>query len=258
MARRQSFRRPRKRIFVGCEGESERGYAAFLSLLAQEADLLVHLDIRLCNGGDPLAIVETAVSEMRRRSRLRGAYVEKAIFLDGDRRRDVPDRATQADRLIQQSGLLAVWSQPALEALLLRHLPGCERLRPATSELALRELKRHWPQYVKAMPAREIRRQLDLVAVRRAAAVEAEPPSLRKFGGWGAGDFAHQEWSFLRSIGFELTNRAAEDRAPGRLRGNRWPHCLRLSLPVSAPSVGFSVGRLRQASRIFKLTQCVE
>ena len=41
---------------------------------------------RPCRGGDPLAIVETAVSELKLRSRRRGAYVGQAILLDADRR----------------------------------------------------------------------------------------------------------------------------------------------------------------------------
>lgn len=162
----------RRRVFVGCEGESERGYVAFLSQLAEEEGLPLHLDIRLCKGGDPLAIVESAVSEISRRASRRGAFVERAIFLDSDRRGDSPNRTMEADRLIDANGLHAVWSRPTLEALLLRHLPGCENLRPATPDLAFRELKKRWPQYVKAMPAKELRREIGLPSVRRAAAVE--------------------------------------------------------------------------------------
>jgi len=178
MPRGRILRAKRRRVFVACEGESERGYVAFVGQLAEEARLPVHLDIRLCNGGDPLAIVECAVDDMCRRTSRRGNYVERAIFLDDDRRGDAPDRTMQADRLIEANGLRPIWSQPVLEALLLRHLPGCERLRPATSELALRELKRRWPEYVKGMSARELRRTLDLAAVERAA---AEDVQLRSF-----------------------------------------------------------------------------
>jgi hypothetical protein len=39
MSRRRPFRQQRVPIFVGCEGESERGYVAFLGRLAEQAGL---------------------------------------------------------------------------------------------------------------------------------------------------------------------------------------------------------------------------
>ena len=93
MPRRRGNRPQRRRVFVGCEGESEVGYAAFIRLLAEEARIPVHLDIRKCRGGDPLAIVEAALREHRARSTRRGVYAVRAILLDADRRGDDPDRA---------------------------------------------------------------------------------------------------------------------------------------------------------------------
>lgn len=178
MPRGYGHRRQRRRIFVGCEGDSEVGYAAFIALLAEEIDLAVHLDIRKCRGGDPLAIVETAVSELRMRRNRHGAYAARAIFLDADRREATPDRAARADRLIRDNGFHAIWSQPALEALLLKHVRGCQRLEPATTALAFRQLQDCWPGYRKGMAARELRAELDGDAVARAAAVV---PALRAF-----------------------------------------------------------------------------
>ena len=82
-----------------------------------------------------------------------GAYVGQAIFLDADRRDDVPDRTARADRLIREYGFTAIWSVPAFEVLLLKHLDGCEQLQPATSALALQQLQDHWPEYRKGMSA---------------------------------------------------------------------------------------------------------
>lgn len=178
MPRRRGHRPQRKRVFVGCEGESEVGYAAFLRLLAEEADLAVHLDIRRCRGGDPLAIVEAALSELRVRSDRRGGYAVRAILLDADRRDDAPDRAARIERLLREHDVQAIWSRPALEGLLLKHIRGCERLAPATTALALHELQERWPGYRKGMTARELRAKLDAAAVKRAAAVV---PSLQAF-----------------------------------------------------------------------------
>ena len=178
MPRAYGHRPQRRRYFVACEGDSEVGYAALLQRLADELGLAIYLDKRPCRGGDPLAIVEAAVSELELRSRLRGAFMGQAIFLDSDRRDDVPDRTARADRLIRQHGFRAIWSQPAFEALLLKHLPGCERLRPATSAIAVQQLQERWQGYRKGMTASDLRARLDHAAVSRAATVF---PALRAF-----------------------------------------------------------------------------
>ena len=174
MPRRHGHRPQRRRIFVACEGESEVGYAAFLGRLAEEINLAVHLDIRKYGGGDPLAIVEAANKELRVRRNRHGAYATQVIFLDSDRREDAPDRTAKADRLLQVNGFHAVWSQPALEGLLLKHIPGCERLDPPTTTLAFRQLQEYWPRYRKGMNARELHAAFDAAAVARAAAVVPE------------------------------------------------------------------------------------
>ena len=171
MPRVYGHRPQRRRIFVGCEGESEVGYAAFIGLLAEEARLGLHLDIRKCRGGDPLAIVNTAVEDLRRRRNRHSAYAVQAIFLDADRRDDAPDRTARADRLIEEHGFHAIWAEPAFEALLLKHVSGRERLQPATTAMALRELQYCWPGYRKGMAAGELRNEFDRAAVARAAAV---------------------------------------------------------------------------------------
>ena len=75
MPRGRGPRIQRRRFFVACEGESEGGYAALLQHLADESGLAIHLDIRTCHGGDPLAIVEAAVRELNSRRILRGGNI---------------------------------------------------------------------------------------------------------------------------------------------------------------------------------------
>ena len=178
MPRRRAHRLQRRRFFVACEGDSEGGYAAFIQRLADEASLAIHLDIRRYHGGDPLAIVEAAVRELNTRRVRRGAYVGQAILLDSDRRNDVPDRTRNADRLILDNGFHAIWSQPAFEALLLKHIPECEQLRPATTAMALHQLQARWPAYRKGMTSGELRGRFDHAAVERAATIM---PELRAF-----------------------------------------------------------------------------
>ena len=178
MPRALGHRPQRRRFFVACEGDSEVGYTALLQRLADASGLAIHLDPRRCHGGDPLAIVEAAVSELGIRRTRRGAYIGHAIFLDADRRDDVPGRTARADRLIHENGFHVVWSEPTFEALLLKHIDGCEQLRPPTSALALQQLQNRWPEYRKGMSANELCARLDHAAVTRAAAVL---PELREF-----------------------------------------------------------------------------
>lgn len=178
MARRRAHRPQRRRIFVGCEGASEVGYVALIRLLAEEAGHFVHLDIHDCCGGDPLAIVETAVRVHDSRKARNGAYAARSIFLDADRRGNHPERSARAIQLARDNGFHAIWSKPVLEALLLRHFPRFERQQPATPDLALEALHGCWPEYRKGMAAKELREWLDCAAVARAADLE---PELRKF-----------------------------------------------------------------------------
>ena len=178
MSRGRGHRIQRRRFFVACEGDSEGGYAAFLQRLADESGFAIHLDIRKYHGGDPLAIVQAAANDLSTRRIRRGEFAGQAIFLDADRRNDAPARTLLADRLILDDGFLAIWSQPAFESLLLKHIAGCEQLQPATTALALQQLQGRWPEYRKGMASHELRARFDRTAVSRAAAMI---PELRAF-----------------------------------------------------------------------------
>ena len=178
MKRRVGIRNRRKRVYVGCEGESERSYAGFLSGIAEEAGLSLHFDTQICPGGDHLAVVEAAVDRLGRRAHQHGQFWKRAIFLDSDRRTEHAERTAEADRLIAQYNFLPVWSDPCLEAFILRHFAGCEQLRPSTSSLADQELSRYWPDYRKPMTRLALRAKFEMADVRRAAAT---CPDLLKF-----------------------------------------------------------------------------
>ena len=178
MARRRAHRPQRRRIFVGCEGASEVGYVAFIRLLAEEAGLQVHLGIHDCRGGDPLAIIETAIRVHDSRRTKFGAYAARSVFLDADRHGHHSARADRAKQLVKENGFGAIWSTPVLEALLLKHFSGSELLRTSTPDLALEALLSRWPEYRKGMAALELRDRLDGAAVAGAARFE---PALRAF-----------------------------------------------------------------------------
>ena len=127
-----------------------------------------------------MAIVQRAVATMKRRVQRHGRFWMKVIFLDGDRRHENAERTRQADGMIAQSGLLPIWSNPCLEALILRHFPNCEHSSPPTSNLAHQELLRRWPDYRKPMPRPAFRAKFEMSHVQRAAGTNSDLLSFLK------------------------------------------------------------------------------
>lgn len=167
---------PRRRVFLGCEGASELGYAAFLAHLARERRLPLHIDGVLLQpgAGDHCALVERAIDLLRENVRRDGPYEHRAILLDSDRLGRSPERDARARRLAEEARLLLIWQEPCYEALVLRHLDGCATLRPPTAGEALRLLRQRWGDYAKATPARRLVERLDEASLRRAVQVEPE------------------------------------------------------------------------------------
>lgn len=176
MSRRRPFRPQRVPIFIGCEGESERGYVAFLTRLVEQAGLSVHLDSMVLQpgGGDPLAIVELAVKRLSQGRRKQTDYAAKFVMLDRDKWGQAPARDARVDGVAARAGLSLIWQDPCHEAVLLRHLDGCAAQRPQTTALAEAALGQRWPDYAKPMDGAGLARRLDHAAVLRAIAVEPE------------------------------------------------------------------------------------
>ena len=138
--------------------------------------LHVHLDPVVLNpgSGDPAKLIERAVLRMQERARQHGAYVARAVLLDSDTRGRAPDREERAFAMARKAGLILIWQEPCHEALLQRHLPGCEQLHPATAVQAQQDLKRRWPDYEKGAPAAFLAKHIGDDELLRALAVEAE------------------------------------------------------------------------------------
>src|ERR1700722_15857334 len=180
MRRRHATIPPRRRVFLGCEGESEQGYGALLSRIADELGLHLAPQIVLLRpgGGDPLALVQLAIEKIREDERKRGSFSIKVVLLDQDKLGQTPER----DRLLYeeatQSDLQLIWQGPSHEALLLRHLPGCQNLRPATTPLAQQEVMGRGPESPKPMSAMRLASRIGFDEVVAACGVE---PSLCDF-----------------------------------------------------------------------------
>lgn len=179
MSRRRPFIPQRTPIFIGCEGESERGYVALLGRIAEQAGLAVHLDAVLLQpgGGDPRAIIDRGIQRLGERRRKRGSgYDAQFILLDDDRVGQAPRRDARLLAVAAAAGMRLVWQSTCHEALLLRHLENCATLRPQTTELAAAQLRQRWPDYRKPASAADLARRIDREALVRAAGVE---PDLR-------------------------------------------------------------------------------
>lgn len=174
MSRRRPFRPQRVPIFIGCEGESERGYVAFLGRLAEAAGLAVHLDPEVLQpgGGDPLAIVERAVKRLSQGRRKQTVYAAKFVMFDRDKWGQTPSRDAHVGVVAASAGLSLIWQDPCHEAVLLRHLEACAGLRPQATPLAEAALRQRWPDYSKPMDGAALARRLDHAALLRAVAVE--------------------------------------------------------------------------------------
>jgi hypothetical protein len=180
MKRRRATIPVRTRIFLGCEGESEQGYGALLTRLAEDVGLhlAIHSVLLRPGGGDPLDLVTLAVELSRRAENKRGPFATKAVLLDRDKVGITPERDQRLFPLAAENGLRLIWQNPTHEALLLRHLDGCHQLRPQTAALALAELERRWADYRKPMSAVRLSTRLGIAELRRVCAVEE---SLQEF-----------------------------------------------------------------------------
>lgn len=161
----------RRRLFVGCEGESEQGYAALLQRHANDLSIPVHADAKVVpRAGDPLAKVQRAVKianqgEQGSRSR----FEQRFLILDRDGLGDNPARDAEVPAAAREGSLHLIWQDCCFEAVLLRHLVGHENEAPPTAGLALSRLKAAWPDYKKGFSARDLQNTLTLDMIRQAA-----------------------------------------------------------------------------------------
>ena len=164
-------------VFIGCEGESERGYGQMLSAMIRQNKLPFHLETVCLNpgSGSPAACVDRANREILRWERNRSVkFSLKVVMLDTDTVDDNPAEKVNVDRAADDAGIRIIWQSPCHEAFLLRHFQGHERDAPITSSLALLALLRVWPGYKKAMSSLHLAKQIKVDNLRLSASVQPD------------------------------------------------------------------------------------
>jgi len=167
----------RKRVFVGCEGDSERSYARWLQELSDVASARFQLDTFIAGGGDPLAIIEDCIKRYKKREREQGRFWRKVIILDSDRLGQNAQRDCQIGSRIGPANITLLYQEYEHEALLLRHFPRHQTRRPPAGQ-GLGALQRVWPEYRKPADALTLGKTLSHGHLCRMMRVE---PSFRDF-----------------------------------------------------------------------------
>ena len=171
--RRRSWIEPRRIIFIGVEGPSERAFVQFLARCCDDAGLHLHLEVKPTTGGDSLAVVEEAKRRLKRHP-ARKEFKTRLVLLDRDRLDQDSEGGSRRSRLgIQMEDRDHFFQEPNLEGLLLRLHPGQEERRIAPADSS-RELRKLWPDYHKPPTANQLKRRFTLAALRRAARHDGE------------------------------------------------------------------------------------
>lgn len=170
MARKQKIPR-RKRFFIGCEGESEQGYAALMQTFANELELPIHIVSKVMpRAGDPLAMAERAVAVMAQDARgSKPAFVGRFLLFDTDLIGQNPARDQKMRSVAASSKLTLIRQDICFESFLLRHFDGHEADRPASAANALVRVRVNWPGYRKGASAQDLAQFIQLGDARKAA-----------------------------------------------------------------------------------------
>lgn len=172
MTRTRKQRRP---LFLGCEGASEHAYATLLSRHASSIRFVeVHVEAVNLNpgAGDPAQLVRKATQKIADWEKKRDSFIFKSLLLDVG----TAAKVAEAEALARAAGIeLLIWQDPDHEALLLRHFPRCQALRPPAGQ-SMRALLQKFPDYEKGMTALKLSEKISLNGIVAAAGVE---PTLR-------------------------------------------------------------------------------
>ena len=181
--RRRRLVEPRRVIFIGTEGESDRAFVQFLQRGCDREGRHLHLLAKPGNGGDSVSVVEEAGRHLARHSEKRDIGA-RLVLLDRDRIEQDLKAGRDAQAAASGWSLKIIFQDPNLEGLLLRLHPGCER-RTIAAGHAMAELRKVWPEYRKSLTADQLLERFDLSDVQRAARHDGELQELLAILGLG-------------------------------------------------------------------------
>ena len=163
---------PRRAIFIGVEGESDRAFARFLQRCCDGEGQRLHLIVKPSGGGDSVSVVEEAGRHLARHPEKRGIH-DRLVLLDRDRIEQDLEAGRDAQTVASRWSLKIIFQDPNLEGLLFRLHPGREQRKIAAGD-ALTELRKVWPEYRKPPTADQLSRRFTVSDVRRVARHDEE------------------------------------------------------------------------------------
>ena len=166
--------KPKMPVFLGCEGQSEVGYALFLNSLLKDSQSTYFLAIEPLSpgAGDPEQLVRRTIQILAKTKYSGTKFAKKLVLIDADKLGDNSEWKKQICNLATENELDIIWQSPCHEAFLLHHMEGQQTKQPSDCRMATGLLKKFWTNYQKPMDARDIAMSIDIRAVRRAASVE--------------------------------------------------------------------------------------
>lgn len=187
MARRRPHIQQKQLVYWAGEGRSERGYARWVNRLASIQQIPLSISAESLAGGDPLDVMEQAVTKLEAIERRRGRYSTRILQVDDDLRGRNTGRDDRMEELADQHGFHIIWQPCCHEGFLLRHIAETQELRPPNSVEAIRHLKRAWPSYQKGQDAIGYEQKLDFSNLRIACQNHAGLRRAFNLMGWGLG-----------------------------------------------------------------------
>lgn len=160
--------KPRRVVFIGVEGRSDRAFAQFLRRCCDKEGRHLHGAIKTGTGGDSVDVVKETTRHLTRHSDKRDISA-KLVLPDEDRIEQDRKAGRDAQAVASERGWEIIFQNPNLEGLLLRlHQRHENRQSKAGDSMA--ELCKVWPEYSKSsLTADQLTGRLNVSDMQRAA-----------------------------------------------------------------------------------------
>ncbi len=163
----------RRRAFYPVEGEGEQSFIKWLQILADQAQLNIHLDSKVLGGGGYKTMLEGARFYIERKNRKKSESCTLLIDVD----RSNHDDGWSLAKLITEAAKYNITicaQKPNLEGLFVRLFQSKENLQFSGSGDVKKELRKLWPDYKKPVNASILKRKFTLRDLWRAAKFDPE------------------------------------------------------------------------------------